>query len=73
VIKVPSCRCVRQAREISVLPIADRAQVDGYGTGSSSAGPALGFLLIRCDYCKSALKTEEAFDFSQAMLIEWEP
>ena len=62
---VPTCACVLAARKISILRIPDSIEVEGHWTGNSAAGPAYGFLVVRCKYCGAVLKTQQGFDFAR--------
>lgn len=63
VLEVPICACVTAARQLStIFPIPSKYETEGSAT-SSGVGPALGFMLVRCGYCKAVLRTFEAFDF----------
>lgn len=64
-LEVPTCPCVVAARQLStIFRIPDKHETEGSGT-SAGCGPALGYLVVRCAYCKAILKTVEGFNFNE--------
>ena len=62
-IKVEPCACVQAARALKpVIPVADRFEYEGQSV-SDGTGPSIGYLVVRCAYCKSVLKSIEGFQF----------
>lgn len=62
-IKVDPCACVQACRALNpVIPVADRFEYDGQST-SNGSGPAIGYLVVRCAYCKTVLKSIDGFQF----------
>lgn len=62
-IKVDPCACVQAARAHKpVIPVPDKFEYEAEST-SNGTGPSFGYLVVRCAYCKTVLKSIEGFRF----------
>lgn len=64
-IEVPTCACVIVARQLSsIFRIDNKYETEGSCT-SAGVGSGFGYLIVRCGYCGSILKTVEGFAFHE--------